>query len=82
MRGSVYLKDQYYGANQAYSTIQGVLNLNFNESAPPPNQMSETKTDEYIVGVVFAQNFNLKKGLELFWGAADVAVKKEPSQIH
>ena len=46
------------------------------------NQMSETKTDEYIVGVVFAQHFNLKKGIEFFGDAADVAVKKELIQIH
>ena len=45
-------------------------------------QMSKTQTDEYIVGIVFAQHFNLKKGLELFGDAADVAVKKELSQIH
>ena len=82
VRGRIDLKEQYYGANQSYSTSQGVLNLNFNESAPLPMQMSETQTDEYIVGFVFAQNFNLKKGLELFGDAADVAVKKELSQIH
>ena len=45
-------------------------------------QMSETQTDEYIVGVVFAQHFNLKNGLELFGYAADIAVRKELSQIH
>ena len=36
VRGIIDLKEQYYGANQAYSTSQGVLNLKFNESAPPP----------------------------------------------
>ena len=45
-------------------------------------QMSETQTDEYIVGVVFAQHFNLKNGIELFGYAADIAVRKELSQIH
>ena len=44
--------------------------------------MSKTQTDEYIVGVVFAQHFNLKKGIEFFGDAADVAVKKELIQIH
>ena len=82
MRVSVDLKENYCGANQAYCTSQGVLNLNPNESAPSPKQMSKTQTDEYIVGVVFAQHFNLKKGLELFGDAADVAVKKELSHIH
>ena len=82
MRVSVDLKENYCGANQAYCTSQGVLNLNFNESAPPPKQMSETQTDEYIVGVIFAQRFNLNNGLELFGDAADVAVKKELIQIH
>ena len=39
-------------------------------------QMSETQNDDYIVGAVFAQHFNLKKGLDLFGDVADVAVKK------
>ena len=34
------------------------------------------------MGVIFAQHFSLKKGLELFGEKADVAVQKELNQIH
>ena len=34
------------------------------------------------MGVIFAQHFSLKKGLELFGNKADVAVQKELEQIH
>ena len=82
MRSIIDPKEQYYGATQAYSTSQGVLKLNFNESAPTPKQMSETQTYEYIVCVMFDQHFILNKGQELFGEAADVAFKKGLIQIH
>ena len=44
--------------------------------------MTEEQSDAHIVGVIFAQHFRLKKGLELFGEKADVAVQKELSQIH
>ena len=65
-----------------HSTKQGVININFNNSAPPPAQMTKEQSDEYIVGVIFAQKFSLKKGLEIFGDKADVAVKKDLHQIH
>ena len=44
--------------------------------------MTEEQSDAHIVGVIFAQHFSLKKGLELFGEKADVAVQKELNQIH
>ena len=44
--------------------------------------MTEEQSDAYIVGVIFAQHFSLKKGLELFGEKADPAVHKELEQIH
>ena len=41
--------------------------------------MTEEQSDAHIVGVIFAQHFSLKKGLELFGEKADVAVHKELS---
>ena len=59
-----------------HSTKQGLINLNFNNSAPPPAQMTEEQSDAYIVGVIFAQHFSLNKGLELFGDKVDAVVKK------
>ena len=44
--------------------------------------MTEEQLDVHIVGVIFSQNFSLKKGLELFGGKEDAAVHKELTQIH
>ena len=44
--------------------------------------MSDEELDAHIVGVIFAQNFILNRGLKLFGDKADVAVHKELSQIH
>ena len=44
--------------------------------------MTEEESDAYIVGVIFAQHFSLKKGLELFGEKGGTAVHKELEQIH
>ena len=44
--------------------------------------MSDEESEAHIVGVIFAQNFSLNKGLKLFGNKADVAAKKELLQIH
>ena len=50
---------------------------------PPPLKVTtEEQSDAHIVGVMFAQHFSLKKGLELFDEKADVLVQKELNQIH
>ena len=43
--------------------------------------MTEEQSDAHIVGVIFAQHFSLKKGLELFGEKVDVSVQKEQNQI-
>ena len=68
-------KDQFAGAG--YSTKKGVLHFNFNEDAPCPTKMTEEQSDVYIVWVILAQKYSLKKGLELFDEKADAAVTKE-----
>ena len=44
--------------------------------------MTEEQSDAYIIGVIFAQHFSLKKGLELFGEKADAVVHKDLTQIH
>ena len=65
-----------------YSTKHGVVHFNVGDDAPPLEKMTEEQSDAHIVGVIFAQHFSLKKGLELFGEKADAAVQKELNQIH
>ena len=44
--------------------------------------MTEEQSDAHVLGVIFAQHFSLKKGLELFGNKADIAVQEELTQIH
>ena len=74
------IDSQYAGAG--YTTKQGVVHFNVGDDAPPIKNMTEEQSDAHIVGVIFSQNFSLKKGLELFGEKADAAVHKELSQIH
>ena len=69
------IKSQYAGAG--YTTKQGVVHLNVEDDAPPLKTMTEEQSDAYIVGVIFAQHFSLKKGLELFGEKVETAVHKE-----
>ena len=55
---------QYVGAG--YKTKQGVVQFNVEDDAPPLKTMTEEQLDANIVGVIFAQHFSIKKGLELF----------------
>ena len=74
------IDSQYAGAG--YKTKQGVVHFNVEDDAPPLNTMTEEQSDAHIVGVIFAQHFSLKKGLELFGKKSDAAVHKELTQIH
>ena len=74
------IKGQFVGAG--YSTKKGVLHCNFNGDAPCPTKMTEEQLDAYIVGVIVAQKYSLKKGLELLSEKVNVAVTKELTQIH
>ena len=71
---------QYTGAG--YTTSQGVVHSNIDDDTPAPRAMSDEESEAHIVGVIFAQNISLNKGLKLFGNKADVVVQKELSQIH
>ena len=64
------------------STKQGVLHFNVDDDAPPLKVMTKDQSDAHVVGVIFAQHFSLKKGLQIFGDKVDVAVHQELSQIH
>ena len=44
--------------------------------------MGEVDTNVKILGIVMIQQYNLRKGLELFGDKAELATVKELSQIH
>ena len=69
------IKNQFAGAG--YSTKRGVINLQFDDDAPPPPKMTEAHTYVHILGVILVQQYGLKKGVELFGEKADTAVVKE-----
>ena len=67
--------NQYAGAG--YGTKRGFINLVFDEDAPPPSELSPKEIDLHILGVILANQYNLKKGKELFCNRADEAVMAE-----
>ena len=71
---------QYTGAG--YTTRQGVLHFIIDDGTPAPRAMSDKESEAHIVGVIFSQYFSLNKCPKIFGNRADVAVKKELSQIH
>ena len=71
---------QYAGAS--YKTKQGVVHFNVGYDTPPLKTMTEEQSDAHIVGVIFSQNFSLKKRLEFFRGKVDAELHKELLQIH
>ena len=71
--------NQYTGAG--YGTKRGFINLVSDENAPPPVELSPEEIDSHILGVILANQYNLKKGKELFGNRADEAVIAELSEI-
>ena len=74
------IKNQVSGAG--YSTKRMVINLHFDDDAPPPPEMTEAHTDAHILGVLLVQKYGLKKLIELFAEKVDAAVVKKLTQIH
>ena len=72
--------NQYTGAG--YGAKQGFINLVFDEKAPPPNKLSSEEINSHILGVILANQYNLKKGKELFGDRCDKAVMDELSEIY
>ena len=71
--------NQYTDAG--YGTKQGVINLMFDENAPPPSELSPEGIDSRILGVILANQYNLKRDKELFSNCADKDVINELSEI-
>ena len=78
--------DTYKPIMKSLLTIEdrrkALASFNIDDDTPDPRAMSEEELSAHIVGVIFAQNFILNRGLKLFGDKADVAVHKELSQIH
>ena len=49
------IKSHFAGAG--YSTKRGVINLQFDEDAPPPPEMTEAHTDAHILGFIRVQQY-------------------------
>ena len=68
------IKGQFVGAG--CGTKKEVLHFNSNEDTPCPTAMIEEQSDIYIGWVILAQQYSLKKGLELFGDRYDTVVTK------
>ena len=56
------------------------MHLEENEQTPPA--MSEEEIEAHIMVVVLVENFNTKKGIDLFGDRSDTAAMKELQKIH
>ena len=74
------IKNQFAG--NGYSTKRGVINLQFDDDAPPTPEITEAQTYAHMLGDILVQKYGLKKGVEVFVEKADAAVVKELTQIH
>ena len=61
--------------------VQGVINLNLGEKPTLPPLM-EAQVEDHIMGVVFAQQYTLKKGPKKIGDRAEEATTKELKQTH
>ena len=64
----------------------GVINLNMNTpvqiETPDEGWLDDDSLREHLLGVILVQQYNLKKGLELFVDRAKEATTKELQQLH
>ena len=64
----------------------GVINLNMDTQVqiqtPAEGLEDDDSLTEHLLGMILVQQYNLKKGLELFGDRAEVATTKELQQIH
>ena len=75
------LGQQY--AESGYNVKKGVIAMELTDDAKDASrQTSEQEIKFHIIGVVLAQQYNLRKGLELFGDRAEAAVDAELSQMH
>ena len=50
--------NQYAGTG--FGAKQGVINLVFDKNVPPPPELSTDEIDSHILGVILANQYNLK----------------------
>ena len=62
--------------------IDGAVNLNLCEEDFPDSITNNDEIEDFIMGMVLLQHFNIKKGTELFGDRATAAVVKELQQIY
>ena len=62
--------------------IDGVVNLNLCEEDFPDSITNNDEIEDFIMGMVLLQHFNIKKVTELFGDRATAAVVKELQQIY
>ena len=59
----------YQGAG--YNVKKGFINIEVNQGARPLRIMSREKSEAYVVGLVLAQMYSLRRGTELFGEKAE-----------
>eukprot|EP00957_Ditylum_brightwellii_P198912 15161210-Ditylum_brightwellii.AAC.1 len=63
-----------------------VINLNMDTpvqvQTPDEGWEDDDSLTEHLLGLILVQQYNLKKGLELFGDRAEIATTKELQQIH
>ena len=62
--------------------IDGVVNLNLCEEDFPDSITNNDEIEDFIMGMVLLQHFNIKKVTELFGDRATAAAVKELQQIY
>ena len=70
-----------YGLDPPSQFADGVINLNLDAEERPVLLTDEEVTD-HIIGLIMAQQYSLKKGMELFDDRAGKATLKEMQQLH
>ena len=84
-RGVRYTLDEVIPNDEEISDHKmGVINVNLDTpvQAPDDGWLDDEALTEHLLGVILVQQYNLKKGLELFGDRAEAATTKELQQIH
>ena len=64
-----------------YSAKRGVICIEVNREAPPPQPITKEKCESHIVSLIFAEMYNLRNGTGLFDEGGYEAVLTDMSQI-
>ena len=83
-RGARYSLSKIAPGREEIPYKMGILNMN---CAPPVkgdsrNRINGADLEEQMLGLILVQQYNLKKGMELFGNRAKEATTKELQQIH